>query len=361
MTTFPSSSLYSALQSVIAPTKKPQSGLHSYVRLATGDHSLATIAAQNDRLYCSNEITGVVGDNLDALIHADLLQCSITTASPETSIEILDGRAKVTSGSRKSIIPVMPMTLENWQSRDVAPQCDRIICDSKLLLVPLSSASNTANRCLIEDFRFVELTVGGGNLNVASTNRRSLSVFKIGSVSSTRDGRVAIPDATCEEVVRHLGHHDGDITISLRDKAIGFLIGGLYIESQQIETTRNILESYHKVTASQEGQLVTAKLNRVEFLLALKSIKSMSTNKETSAIVDICGGIEVRSRSSDAESETRIECETSGTCVLHVSCDDLLPLLGKVEDEFIELSHWTGNNFILFSVANGSLMSCLMR
>lgn len=361
MTTFPSSSLHSALQSVIAPTKKPQSGLHSYVRLATGFHSLATIAAQNDRLYCANEIAGVVGDDLDALIHADLLQCAITTASPETSIEIRDGRAKVTSGSRRSSIPVMPMTLENWQSRDITSQCDRIICDAKPLLVPLASASNTASRCLIEDFRFVEFSVAGSELSIASTNRRSLSVFKIGSVSSTRDGRVAIPDSTCEEVSRHLKYHEGDITISLRNKSVGFLIGGLYIESQQIESSRNIMDGYRNVTAPKDGQLVTAQFNRAEFLMALKLMKDMSANKETSATVDICGGIEVRSRGSDAESETRIECETSGTCVLHVSCDDLLPLLGKVEDEFIELSHWTENNFVLFSVANGSLVSCLMR
>lgn len=351
MTTFSTAALSSALSQVMAPTKKPSQGQHSFVLVRYTDSGVAVLESVNSTMRCSSLASGVDGDSIECLVHAEMLQGAIENGSgDQVKVEIVDGRLKLLRGSQKTMLPILPVTPENWTEDPNPKALARVSIEAKELIPILKSASFIARSCNRVELRMVEIS-GKGTVSVCATNSTAVIIGRL-SATCNSEFCINVPPEAAQEVVANC---ESDIVlVKVYENAVKFQCGEFSIQTTLVanakritEQTVNILDSVKAQRGDDWFQVVGSREAITQAVNAAEAIAKKKTRPSIRMIVSD-GSLKVESDNGDSSTEAIVDCETKNAGSFLTNGTQLAQLLSNCKGDKLTIWKATTKSPIMF-------------
>lgn len=338
MTTFPRQELAKALSEASGPSKRPTQGQHSFTRITVHDSS-ATVECYNGVMRCTSVVSGVTGDVIDILVHAEMLSSAIENTSAET-VEITpeSNRIKLKVGSRNASVPTIPIA-DNWTERQERKALSRIqVTDHETFTPILKIAHGISKGAKFDENKHVELTAEPGLVRIACTSRYQ-TLWASHKCTTKGTGTIAVPVESVDEVLKSASN---SMLFRIFDNAFAYNSGNLSLESSiksnpQIVTPLipSIVDRFRKKDSP------SAIVDRVELINALKSADAVAQKRAIPSInleIDIAKLV-VSCDNSETSVESEVPASTIGAVSFRISASDIVSTLSKMPGEKVVIEH----------------------
>lgn len=338
MTSFPRQELAKALSEASGPSKRPTQGQHAFTRITSQDSS-ATIESYNGVMRCASVVNGVTGDNIDILVHAEMLSSSIENTNADT-VEITPDihRIKIKVGSRNASVPTLPIA-GNWVDRQERRALSRIqVTDHESFVPILKIAHGITKSSKFDEYRHVEITPETGFVRIACTNKYQ-TLWASCKSTTKGSGTVAVPGEAVDEMLKAAS---SSMLFRTFENAIAYNSGSLSLESAVKAGSRIVTPMIPEIiTKFRKQDAPSAILDRVELINAIKSADTVA-QKRAIPSVKMEFGVGYVTVSCD-NSETSVSSElvsgTIGTAVFRFAASDIVNTLAKLPGEKIQVEY----------------------
>lgn len=348
MTSFQRQELAKALSEASGPSKRPTQGQHAFTRITVFD-SAAVIECYNGVMRCSSVVTGVTGDNIDILVHAEMLQSAIENTRAET-VEITPepNRIKLSVGSRVASVPTLPIK-DNWVDRQERRALSRIQVSNYDAFIPiLKIAHGIAKLSKIDDRKHVEITPENGHVRIACSNGYQTLWAKCDCITKGT-ATTAVPVEAIDEMLKAAS---GSILIRVFDNAIAYNSGSLSLESSIRADSRHITPMIPEAIATHRVKdSPSAIVDRIELINAIKSADSVSQKRKIPSVkveIDIAK-LAVSCDNSETSVTSDVPADTIGSTSFRFSPSDIVGTLSKLSSERVLVEHFPDSPVAWFS------------
>ena len=348
MTSFPRQELANALSEASGPSKRPTQGQHAFTRITVYD-SAAVIECYNGVMRCSSVVTGVTGDDIDILVHAEMLHSAIENTRAET-VEITPepNRIKLKVGSRVASVPTLPVA-DNWTDRQERRALTRIQVSNHDAFVPiLKIAHGIAKLSKFDDRKHVEITPENGHVRVACSNGYQTLWAKCNCITKG-SGTTAVPVEAIDEMLKAAS---SSMLIRVFDNAIAYNSGSLSLESSIRADSRHITPMIPGVIAKHRVKdSPSAIVDRTELINAIKSADSVSQKRAIPSVkveIDIAKLV-VSCDNSETSVTSDVPADTIGTVSFRFAASDIVNTLSKFTEDKVWIEHMEGSPTAWFS------------
>lgn len=348
MTSFPRQELANALSEASGPSKRPTQGQHAFTRITVFD-SAAVIECYNGVMRCSSVVIGVTGDDIDLLVHAEMLQSAIENTRAET-VEITSepNRIKLKVGSRVASVPTLPIK-DNWTDRQERRALTRIQVSNHDAFVPiLKIAHGIAKLSKIDDRKHVEITPENGHVRIACSNGYQTLWAKCDCITKG-SGTTAVPVEAIDEMLKAAS---GSILIRVFENAIAYNSGSLSLESSIRADSRHITPMIPEAIATHRvNDSPSAIVDRIELINAIKSADSVSQKRKIPSVkveIDIAKLV-VSCDNSETSVTSDVPADTIGSTSFRFSPSDIVGTLSKLSSEKILIERYHDSPAAWFS------------
>lgn len=340
MTKFNTPILREAIASVLAPTKSPLTDYHSFILLRYSDSGVASVEAYNGTVRCSNIATLVEGDSIECLMKASMAINALSGSNDDATIELNADktRATVVIGKRKTVIPCLPVTPENWaEAKQVKPtlkfQLEKVNVFDSLKLCASIAKGSAAKARSIDNVDFATID---GVIHITGADGAAAHYTSTGVKSG--EFKIAVPPGIVLEV---LSNCESDlIAVRVYENSVKFQCGDWSIETSLSANTPVASRIVETVKRIKSDKPVPFSVNRKEFASAITSASSIVSDLASPRVrvESAITGISVSSESGTASMKSEIDASVSGEAFLLIDGVRLTPLITDHDSEVVEMA-----------------------
>jgi hypothetical protein len=338
MTSLPRQELAKALSEASGPSKRPTQGQHAFTRITVFDSS-AVIECYNGVMRCSSVVGGVTGDDIDLLVHAEMLSSAIENTNADT-VEITPdtNRIKIKVGSRNASVPTLPIK-DNWVDRQERRALSRIqVTDHESFVPILKIAHGITKLSKRDEYKHVEFTLEPGIVRIACTSGHQIMLASC-ECTTKGSGTVALPVEAIDEILKSAS---SSMLIRTFDNAIAYNSGSLSLESSVKTDSQIATPMIQEVfTKSRTQDASSAILDRVELISAIKSADTVSQKRAIPSVkmeIEIAKVV-ISCDNSETSVSSEIGADTVGVATFRFAASDIVNTLAKLPGEKIQVEY----------------------
>lgn len=342
MTSFPRQELAKALSEASGPSKRPTQGQHAFTRI-TSYGSGATVECYNGVMRCASAVGGVTGEDIDLLVHAEMLSSAIENTRAET-VEITPeaNRIKLKVGTRIASVPTLPVA-DNWVDRQERKPLARIQVSNHEEFAPiLKIAHGIAKLSKFDDRKHVEITPENGHVRIACSNSYQTLWAKC-NCTTKGSGTIAVPVEAIDEMVKA---SSSSMLFRMFENAIAYNSGNMSLEASVRADSRHITPMVPGVIAAHRPDgSPSAIVDRIELINAIKSADSVSQKRAIPSVkveIDIAKLV-VSCDNSETSVSSDIPASTIGAVSFRFAPSDIMNTLSKFTSEKVQIEHAEGS------------------